>query len=191
MAQRGRLSHPSTADCARGGGSQTTSTALCGSPWEMRSTGDADPPSWPTVSTRYGYPVVSSTPNTGPWLSPAVGGERGDLPRRLQPAAVGLPRAFRSHAWPLGYLLSPPQDLAGACGSPGGASPNASPQRLCPSLQRGRSFPLMPSRRLHGAHIGSHSNARFQALPEAGARYEQRLEAVACKPFIGKEPCFQ
>ena len=28
-------------------------------------------------------------------------------------------------------------------------------------------------------------NARFQALPEAGARYERRLEAVACKPLFG------
>jgi hypothetical protein len=28
-------------------------------------------------------------------------------------------------------------------------------------------------------------NARFQALPEAGARHERRLEAVACKPLFG------
>src|SRR5712691_3139845 len=29
-------------------------------------------------------------------------------------------------------------------------------------------------------------NARFQALPEAGARHERRLEAVACKPLLGR-----
>jgi len=30
------------------------------------------------------------------------------------------------------------------------------------------------------------SNARFQPLPEAGARNERRLEAVGCKPLLGK-----
>ena len=34
-------------------------------------------------------------------------------------------------------------------------------------------------------------NARSQALPEAGVRHERRLEAVACKPFIGRLSCFQ
>jgi hypothetical protein len=32
--------------------------------------------------------------------------------------------------------------------------------------------------------IGSHSNARFQPLPEAGARHERTLEAVGCKPVL-------
>ena len=35
------------------------------------------------------------------------------------------------------------------------------------------------------------SNATLHLLPEAGARDERRLEAVGCKPFIGKESCFQ
>jgi hypothetical protein len=33
-------------------------------------------------------------------------------------------------------------------------------------------------------------NATPQPLPEAGARYERRLEAVSCKAFIGIASCF-
>ena len=39
--------------------------------------------------------------------------------------------------------------------------------------------------------IGSHINARFQPLPEAGARHERTLEAVGSMPFIGRQSCFQ
>jgi len=39
--------------------------------------------------------------------------------------------------------------------------------------------------------IGSHINATLQALPIAEATQERRLSAVACRPIIGRQSCFQ
>jgi hypothetical protein len=38
-----------------------------------------------------------------------------------------------------------------------------------------------------GLDIGSHSNARCQLLPEAGARHERTLEAVGSRPLFGHD----
>jgi hypothetical protein len=125
-------SHPVPRSAAPngGGGTQVTPTNLPG-----------------TMSSPVPGPPVSLADTGGPLLSHAGGGARGDVPRRVNPASGGRTMASLRHAWPLGYLLSPHQDLSGACCSHRGASHTAEPQRLIPSLQRGRSVPLIPSLR--------------------------------------------
>jgi hypothetical protein len=37
--------------------------------------------------------------------------------------------------------------------------------------------------------IGSHINARYELLPEAGARHERTLLGVGSKPWLGQPKC--
>jgi hypothetical protein len=59
----------------------------------------------------------------------------------------------------------------------------------CAAQQRAENCSGMPGSASPLAHLTCPPNAGPQLLPKAAAK--RRLEAVSCRPIIGKESCFQ